>query len=63
VAQGRAKAFPEQSSTGVVMPRGLFFLILVILLLAGGIYLLSSSADEVPVQTVEGDVTANASAN
>ena len=45
------------------MPRGLFFLILVIVLLAGGIYLLSSSADEVPVQTIEGDVTANASAS
>ena len=42
------------------MPRGLIFLILLILILVGGIYLLSNSADEVPVQTIEADVTANA---
>lgn len=42
------------------MPRGLIFLILIILLLVGGIYFLSSSAGEVPVKTIEADVTANA---
>ena len=42
------------------MPRGLIFLILTILILVGGIYFLSSSAEEVPVQTIEADVTANA---
>lgn len=45
------------------MPRGLFFLIMAILLLAAGIYFLSQSADEVPVQTIESDVTANAATN
>lgn len=45
------------------MPRGLIFLILVILLLVAGVYFLSQSADEVPVQTIESDVTANAVAN
>ncbi len=45
------------------MPRGLIFLILVIILLVGGIFLLSRSAEEVPVQTIEADVTANAAAN
>jgi hypothetical protein len=45
------------------MPRGLIFLILAILLLVAGVYFLSQSADEVPVQTIESDVTANASAN
>jgi uncharacterized protein (UPF0333 family) len=45
------------------MPRGLFFLIMVILLLIAGIYFLSQSADEVPVQTIESDVTANAATN
>ncbi len=45
------------------MPRGLIFLVIVLLLLIGGIYLLSRSADEVPVQTMESDVTANAAAN
>lgn len=45
------------------MPRGLIFLILVILLLVGGIFFLSRSAEEVPVQTIEADVTANAAAN
>jgi hypothetical protein len=42
------------------MPRGLIFLILIILILVGGLFLLSNSADEVPVQTIEADVTANA---
>jgi hypothetical protein len=45
------------------MPRGLIFLIVVILLLVGGIFLLSRSADEVPVQTIEADVAANATTN
>jgi hypothetical protein len=45
------------------MPRGLFFLIMVILLLVAAIYFLSQSADEVPVQTIESDVTANAATN
>jgi len=45
------------------MPRGLIFLILVIILLIGGIVLLSRSADEVPVQTIEADVSSNAAAN
>jgi Na+-transporting methylmalonyl-CoA/oxaloacetate decarboxylase gamma subunit len=45
------------------MPRGLIFLLLIILLLVAGIYFLSQSADEVPVQTIESDVTANAAAN
>ncbi|HET9354135.1 MAG TPA: hypothetical protein VFO32_09075 [Sphingomicrobium sp.] len=42
------------------MPRGLIFLILLILIVIGGLFLLSSSAEEVPVQTIEADVTANA---
>jgi hypothetical protein len=42
------------------MPRGLIFLILLILIVIGGLFLLSNSADEVPVQTIEADVTANA---
>lgn len=45
------------------MPRGVIFLIVVILLLIGGLFLLSRSAEEVPVQTLESDVTANAAAN
>jgi hypothetical protein len=42
------------------MPRGLIFLILLILIVIGGLFLLSNSADEVSVQTIEADVTANA---
>lgn len=42
------------------MPRGLIFLILLLLVIVGGLFFLSSSADEVPVQTIESDVTANA---
>lgn len=42
------------------MPRGLFFLIIVLLLLVGGLFLLSRNAEEVPVQTIEANVTANA---
>jgi hypothetical protein len=49
--------------SGATMPRGLIFLIVVIILLIGGIFLLSRSADEVPVQTIEADVSNNASAN
>jgi len=45
------------------MPRGLLFIILVLILLIGGIYFLSSSAEQVPVQKIETDVTANAAAN
>ena len=45
------------------MPRGLLFLIVVILLLVGGMFLLSRSAEEVPVQTIEADVAGNAAAN
>jgi hypothetical protein len=45
------------------MPRGLIFLIIVIVLLAGGLFLLSKSADEVPVQTIEANVSSNAAAN
>ena len=42
------------------MPRGLIFLVLIILIIVGGLYFLSNSAEEVPVQTIEADVTANA---
>jgi hypothetical protein len=45
------------------MPRGLIFLIVVLLLLVGGLFLLSRSAEEVPVQTIEADVSSNATAN
>jgi hypothetical protein len=45
------------------MPRGLLFLIVVILLLIGGIFLLSRSVEETPVQTIEADVAGNAAAN
>jgi uncharacterized protein (UPF0333 family) len=45
------------------MPRGLIFLVIVLILLIGGIFLLSRSAEEVPVQTIEANVTANAAAN
>ncbi len=45
------------------MPRGLIYLILVILLVVGGIYLLSQSAEEVPVQTIEANVAADDAAN
>jgi hypothetical protein len=42
------------------MPRGLIFLILIFLIIVGGLYFLSNSAEEVPVQTIEADVTTNA---
>jgi len=45
------------------MPRGLIFLVVLILLLIGGIFLLSRSADEMPVKTIESDVASNAAAN
>jgi hypothetical protein len=45
------------------MPRGLIFLVVIVLLLAGGIFLLSRSAEEVPVKTIETDVTSNAVTN
>ena len=45
------------------MPRGLIFLVIVILLLVGGLFLLSRSAEEVPVQTIEDYVTAKAATN
>jgi hypothetical protein len=63
VAQGRAKAFHHPGINGADMPRGLIFLVIVLLLLIGGIFLLSRSAEEVPVQTMESDVTANAATN
>ena len=63
-AQGRAKAFLAPiESVGAAMPRGLIFLIVVILLLVGGLFLLSRSAGEVPVQTIEADVASNAATN
>ena len=40
--------------------RGLIVLIVILLLLVGGVFLLSRSADEVPTQTIEADVTSNA---
>jgi len=45
------------------MPRGLIFLVLLILMLVGGLFLLSKSAEEVPVKTIESGVTSNAAAN
>jgi hypothetical protein len=45
------------------MPRGLIFLIVIILLLVGGLFLLSRSAGEVPVRTIEANVASNAAAN
>jgi hypothetical protein len=45
------------------MPRGLIILVIAVLLLAGGIFLLSRSADEVPVKTIESDVSSHAPAN
>lgn len=42
------------------MSRGLIFLILIILIIIGGMFFLSNRAEEVPVQTIEADVTANA---
>jgi len=45
------------------MPRGLLFLIVVLILLVGGIFLLSRSVEEVPVQTIEADVASNAAQN
>lgn len=45
------------------MPRGLIFLVVILILLVGGIFFLSKSANEVPVKTIETDVTSNAAAN
>lgn len=45
------------------MPRGLIILVVLIILVIGGIFLLSRSVDEVPVQTIEADVSSNAAAN
>jgi len=45
------------------MPRGLLFLIVILIILVGGMFLLSRSAEEVPVQTIESDVAGNAAAN
>jgi hypothetical protein len=45
------------------MPRGLIILVVVLLLLVGALFLLSRSAEEVPVQTIETNVTANAATN
>jgi hypothetical protein len=63
-AQGRAKAFRQtKSPSGVTMPRGLIFLVVLLLIVIAGIYFLSQSASEVPVQTIESNVTANAATN
>ena len=43
--------------------RGMIFLVVVLLLLTGGLFLLSRNAEEVPTQTIEADVAANAAAN
>ena len=43
--------------------RGLIFLFVLLLLLIGGMVLLSRSASEQPVKTIEVDVTGNAAAN
>ena len=43
--------------------RGVIFLVVVLLLLIGGLFLLSRNAGEVPTQTIEADVAANAAAN
>jgi len=45
------------------MPRGLIILVVVLILLVGGLFLLSRSAEQVPVQTIETNVTANAATN
>jgi hypothetical protein len=45
------------------MSRGALFLILLVLLLAGGAYFLSSSAEEVPLTTIETDVGNDPAAN
>lgn len=42
------------------MSRGLILLFLLLILIVGGLYVLSNSAEEVPVQPIEADVTANA---
>ena len=45
------------------MPRGPVILIVILLLLIGGIFLLSRSVGEEPVQTIETDVTGNGATN
>jgi hypothetical protein len=45
------------------MPRGLILLVILLLLLVGGLFLLSRSAEEVPVRTIEDNVTANVATN
>ena len=63
VPQGRAKAFlPFPRRRGADMPRGLIILIIAIILIGAGMVLLSRGAEEVPVQNLEADVTANAAA-
>jgi hypothetical protein len=54
---------PSSKQSGANMPRGLIFLVAVIILLVGGIFLLSNSADEVPVKTIETGVTSDGAAN
>ena len=39
------------------MPRGVIFLIILLLLLVGGAVFLSKSADEVPLTTIEADIS------
>jgi hypothetical protein len=43
--------------------RGVIFLVIVLILLIGGLFFLSRSAEEVPTQTIEANVAANAAAN
>ncbi|HVF36448.1 MAG TPA: hypothetical protein VNA29_00720 [Sphingomicrobium sp.] len=45
------------------MPRRLIFLVVITLLLVGVLFFLSGSVEEVPVQTIEADVTRNAAVN
>src|SRR5262245_10799659 len=43
---------PNRRPSGDTMPRGLIFLVVILILLVGGLFLLSRSAEEVPVQTI-----------
>jgi hypothetical protein len=49
--------------SGATMPRGPIILVVLLILLVGGVFLLSRSAEEVPVKTIESDVTSNAAVN
>jgi hypothetical protein len=45
------------------MPRGFIVLLLIILVIAGLLWFFSSQADEVPTNTIEVEVNAQANAN